>query len=120
MAVSWARMPLFALLPTASWSADLRIGPGQPYAELQTAVKDALDGDRLLIFPGAYGPAAVHASIEIVGVGGASQTVVQAQGGPALAVDSGASVRLRGLTLDGDGVDRAAWVQGAQLEVDDS
>lgn len=111
---------LVVWLSMSGWSADLRVGPGEDWADPQDAVDVAADGDRLLVFPGSYGRVALSRPIELVGVGGAATTVFVAADGPAIAVFGTDRVVLRGLTLDGDGVDRALSVEGGEVEVADA
>jgi len=56
----------------------LEVGPGRQYATLQTAIKDAWNGDVIYVYPGLYevprGPINIRRSVSIIGVDGARPT----------------------------------------------
>lgn len=97
-------------------AADLRVGPGRAFSELQDAVDAASRGDRILLDAGTYGPVDVDVDVEIIGLGPA---VITAAAG--VAVDVTANVTLRGLVLDGSGSARVLRIgHDAEVVVEDS
>src|SRR4051812_21736567 len=104
------------LVSVVAAAADLHVGPGRDWPELQDAVDAAVSGDRILVDAGTWGPVTVDVDVEIVGIGAA---VIAASEGQA--VDVTANVVLRGLTLDGSGTARALRVgSGGAVTVEDS
>jgi hypothetical protein len=99
-------------------AAELHVGPDQQYATLQGAVDGALDGDRLVVHPGTYGPVTLDRAVELVSRDGAGSVVIEAQGQAAVQVQS-SGVRLAGLTLDGLGA-HPALTATTSLQVEDS
>jgi uncharacterized protein (TIGR03382 family) len=106
-------------LPAAA--ATLSVGPHEPYADLASAVAAAAPGDRIALGPGVWPAVTLSRAVELVGLEGAARTTITAAAGvPAVTVGA-AQVTLRGLTLDGGGVDRALVVgAGAAVVVEDS
>lgn len=69
----------FASFVAPAISADIVVHPGQ---SIQTAIASAFDGDRVLVHPGVFHESLdfLGKDIEVIGVGGAANTVVDAAG----------------------------------------
>ena len=85
---------------------------------MQGAVDASVDGDRILVLPGSYGPVTVDRSVALLGVGGAGETWVVGGAAPALTVVDGV-VDVAGLTLDGASVERGLRVVGGVVRFTD-
>lgn len=91
-------------LAHAALGSDISVIPGQ---SIQAAIVSANPGDRILVQPGAYFEAIdfLGKSIEVIGVGGAAITTIDATGTNSSVVRfenaEPASTRLRGFTLRG-------------------
>ena len=67
---------------------------------LQTAVELAVDGERILVAPGTYGPIVTsNKNIIVQGVGGAEETILDGGGSERVADNGGTKPVLSGLTL---------------------
>ncbi|MEQ1565735.1 MAG: right-handed parallel beta-helix repeat-containing protein [Myxococcota bacterium] len=128
--------------------ATLEVGPGAAYEDLQVALADADVGDTVMVRPGTYrGTFSIDRSVTLASADGPDQTRLVAGpplgwDAPVVNVSGGASVTLRGFTVDGAGgttgigVDHAdlvgvdlvllgasdqnLWAQGSTLTVTDS
>jgi len=93
---------LLALLAPVSMASDFVVAPGQ---SIQDAIFSASDGDRVLILPGIYDQQIYVGSkaIEIIGVAGASETILHVTSSHGAVVEYdpgvGADSVLAGLTL---------------------
>lgn len=102
--MSWAAATTLAVAPAAR-SADLQV-PAQ-HATIQQAIAAATAGDRVLVQPGTYAEALdfLGKGIEVIGVGGAAATILDATGlnESVVRFTSGepATTLLRGFTLTG-------------------
>lgn len=100
--VSFTFMVSFWLLPIAR-AADLVVHPGQ---SIQSAVAQAVNGDRILIQPGTYFEHSITTlgkTIELIGVAGAASTIVDGGGARAsivsIADGEPPQTVVRGLTI---------------------
>jgi hypothetical protein len=101
---------------TMSRAADLQVGPARTHSDMQSALAVAQPGDRLLLDPGAYTAAVVGVDVTILAAEPGTATLLASAEQPALQIEPGAHVQLRGLVLEGQGVGRALQV-GAQASV---
>jgi hypothetical protein len=100
---------LAALMATAVLAAPalaartLEVGPGKPYALPSTAIRDARDGDRVLIAAGQYVDCAVvtASNLTIEGAGRDASTVLTGRicADKGILVTQGANITVRNLTL---------------------
>lgn len=101
----------------ATQDVQLATAGGVSFASVQAAVDIAAPGSVVSVCPGTYlESVVVSADLELVGIGGAASTILDAGGvGAAVEATQGALV-LRGLTLTGGaGVDRAGVLHGGGL-----
>ncbi len=108
----------FATFSTAAVASDRWVGPGQEHADVQGAVDAAVEGDRILVLPGSYGPVTVDRSVALLGVGGVEETWLVGGTAPALTVVGGV-VDVAGFTLDGASVERGLLVVGGVVRFAD-
>lgn len=113
-------MTLLLWLASPLHAATLHVGAGG-YATLGEAVAAASSGDTLTVDVGTWTDALVTGgkSLTVVGVGGASATVLAPPSGvDAVTVTPGDTLTLRGFTLAPTG-GRGVVVEGADAELDD-
>lgn len=106
-------------------AADVSVHPGE---SLQAAIDAAVDGDRLLLLPGTWSePIDFHGkSIEVIGLAGADQTILDGSAGaPVVRFASGETTasRLAGVTVRGghasNGAGGVAVASGATPTLED-
>lgn len=106
----------------ASASAeDLAVGEDRSYQSLEEALAVAEAGDRLVVDAGIYSPVFVDVDVEIVASAPGSVVISSLPGAPAIDVAPGTSLVLRGVVLDGLGLERVLYVAaGSEVSVEDS
>ena len=79
----------------------LRVGPGQPYADIPPAIAAASDGDVIFVFPGTYSDLdVVNKSISVIGRGTVTKRVSSTTGCTISSLAAGKSVLLANLAFE--------------------
>ncbi|MSR62876.1 MAG: hypothetical protein EXS08_10580 [Planctomycetes bacterium] len=91
------------LAPLAQAGNVLRVGPGQPFADVQSAVNAASSGDFVRVEPGLYPPFVVDGKELSIVAAGASFALAGTSGQPELTVQNvpaGRTVTIHGVHID--------------------
>jgi hypothetical protein len=115
---------LMAALPNAARAAVLDAGPGTPFPQPSTAIAAAHDGDTVRVAPGIYRDCATIRlnRFTLEAAGGPVILRGATCGGKAILIIAGASVTIRGLTLEGarvpDGNGAGIRAEGGDLLIE--
>ncbi len=110
---------LFLALPTVAQSATLVVGTAQAYTTIQDAIDAAANGDTIEVEADSYNEnIAVSIDLEIIGLGGSANTILDGGGAVMVAID-GATVTMTGFTLDSTAQRGMEVTNGAVVTGDD-
>ena len=94
---------LGALILDEAEAATIRVGPGESYSKIQSAIDDATDGDIIVVANGTYNEDLnVSKSLEIVG-SSMDDTIINGTGAGSVITIDGSNVDISGLTVRNSG-----------------